>query len=134
MTPPLAAKLAQLGQYIEELRGWLNTPRTEEWGPALERILERMVQLVIECAADAGDLWLQDRGRAPGNSATDVFRLLSEAGAIDRKMYGRLRDHTRTRNRIVHDYDEITSAEVRQDAEVLAQDAADLLQRLLAGP
>jgi uncharacterized protein YutE (UPF0331/DUF86 family) len=77
-----------------------------------------MIQLVIECAADAGDLWLQAAGQPPGQSAGGVFQNLHQAGCMDDDMRDRFRRYVRARNRIVHDYDLVRPDEValaRQD-------------------
>jgi uncharacterized protein YutE (UPF0331/DUF86 family) len=132
MPPPLLNKLSQLDQYLAELRQWLDEYPEGKWSGAMERVLERMVQLIVECTADAGDLWLANRGHPVGETATGVFRELRAAGVMDEAMYGRFRGYVSARNRIVHDYDQITPVEVRRDAEGLARDGAELLRRLLA--
>jgi uncharacterized protein YutE (UPF0331/DUF86 family) len=131
--PPLQDKIAQLREYIRELREALAAPEQSGRSGFLNRALERLVQLVVECAADAGDLWLEAHGRPMGQTATTVFQFLHEAGAIDTELQTRLRRHTSVRNRIVHDYDRVTEEQVRRTAEALADDAEELLRRLAAG-
>ena len=131
MPPTLASKLAQLDRYLQELRSYLGEPAGPAEG-ARVRILERMIQLIVECAADAGDLWLGDRGEALGESAAGVFRRLGEVGLISAEMQSRLRGYVSARNRIIHDYDRVTPDQVQRDAEGLAQDTGELLRRLMA--
>jgi uncharacterized protein YutE (UPF0331/DUF86 family) len=125
--PRLAAKVAQLRDYHRELNSWLSHPPAEP----LTRVLERMVQLVVECAVDAGDLWLDERGRPLGQSAMNVFQGLHNAGVLDTDMLERFRVHVKVRNRIVHDYDVIRPEEVRASAEGLSQDIPELIRALL---
>jgi uncharacterized protein YutE (UPF0331/DUF86 family) len=54
--------------------------------------LERLVQIVVECAADAGDQWLVSHGRPLGASAAGVFGCLRDAGVIDQACCDRFRD------------------------------------------
>lgn len=131
MPPALTSKLAQLDQYLQELQGYLDEPGDPAEG-ARVRILERMIQLIVECAADAGDLWLGDRGETLGESATGVFRRLGEVGLITAEMQSRLRGYVSARNRIIHDYDRVTPEQVQRDAERLVQDAGELLRLLMA--
>lgn len=129
MTPDLSRKLQQLSDYLDETRGWL-APPTPLPPHGAERILERMTQLIVECAADAGDIWLQENGRPLGQSAAGVFRNLHQAGKLDAVTAERFRAYVRTRNRIIHDYDLVDPRDVRQDAEGLVADLSDLLRAL----
>lgn len=128
----LAAKCGQLADYVKQLERMLAADVPSDLQDVGERALERMVQLLVECAADAGDLWLEDRGRPQGHSASGVFQNLSAAGVLGEDIYGRLRGYVKTRNRIVHDYDTLVRADVRRDAEGLARDIPELLGLLLA--
>jgi len=89
-----------------------------------------MIQLVLECAADAGDLWLQDSSLPLGESAAGVCSGLAKAGLIDEAALRRWRRHVRAPNRIIHDYDQVDAAEVLRDAAGLLEDAVHLLQAL----
>src|SRR5688500_15969476 len=96
-TPELQAKLAQLGDYVAELQRWLNRPGDAEWALAQHRILERLVQLVVDCAADAGDLWLGAHGHPLGESAAGVFQQLHQVGLLDRETAARFRRYVSVR-------------------------------------
>jgi uncharacterized protein YutE (UPF0331/DUF86 family) len=133
MPPTLQEKIAQLRDYVRELRDTLAQTAGGDRSTLVTRALERLVQVIVECAADAGDLWLEAHGRPVGQTAATVFQFLHEAGAIDAEHQTRLRRHTSVRNRIVHDYDRVTPEQVRQTAEALANDAEDLIRRLTAG-
>jgi uncharacterized protein YutE (UPF0331/DUF86 family) len=132
MPPTLASKLSQLDRYLEELQSWLDRPAEGELAGGIDRILERMVQIVVECAADSGDLWLAEKGESLGESAAGVFRRLRDLDVLDEEAYGRFRTYVSARNRIIHDYDQVTPERLRRDAEGLARDGRELLRALLA--
>jgi uncharacterized protein YutE (UPF0331/DUF86 family) len=89
MTPPrlqalLQRKLSSLTGYLDELQAALPATRDEYLSaPTVRRAVERLVQVVVECAADAGDLLLTAEGRTVGDSARDIFEGLHSAGIID---------------------------------------------------
>ncbi len=126
-------KALQLGRYCQELRSLLDRPPAADDDLVLERALERMVQLLVECAADAGDLWLSDHGQPLGQSAMGVFQNLYRAGVLSAEVLERFRSYVTARNRIIHDYETTQPARVRADAERLAADIPPLIQALL-GP
>jgi uncharacterized protein YutE (UPF0331/DUF86 family) len=134
METPLNLKLRQLEDYVERLERYLLLPSEDIWSDVLGNALERMIQLVVECGADAGDLWLGAHNRPLGQSAMGVFQNLRTAGVIDAELLNRFRVYVRTRNRIIHDYDQVSHDEVRAQAEGLAKDVTRLVQALLAHP
>lgn len=134
MSTTLEVKIDQLADYHRELQEWLARPRGPEWDPLLRRVLERMIQLLVECAADAGDLWLERHGRPLGQSATTVFLNLADAGILNDEALSRYRRYIGSCNRIVHDYDQVQPQRVRADAEALAADILALIRALLADP
>jgi uncharacterized protein YutE (UPF0331/DUF86 family) len=119
MTPELKDKLSLLESYVGEAASLLAKPASTEWDAVIDLALERTVQRLVECAADCGDLWLTSQGKTEGVSAADVFRQLEEAGALDARLGRVLRDSVRTRNRIVHDYDTVSRADMRKAAAAL---------------
>lgn len=132
MSDSLASKAAQLAEYLRELEQWLAAPADGPFSGAMQRAIERMIHLIVECAADAGDLWLAERDLEVGESAARVFRNLREAGLIDAKLEQSLRRAVSARNRIVHDYDRVRPDQARRDAAALLEDGRELLRRLLA--
>ena len=131
MPPTLQSKLRQLDEYNLRLAHWLNASPEEHWSEARDLALERLIQVVVECAADAGDLWLAEQGKPLGQSAADVFRRLQQAGAIRQELYDRLKGHVGSRNRIIHNYDQVTPEQTRQEAEGLARDIPELIRALV---
>jgi len=132
MPPPLADKLGQLGRYVEQLRRLLALSPEPALRESVERALERMIQVLVDCGADAGELWLTAHGAPAPDTAAAVFRELGEAGAIPEELVDRFRRHVTARNRVVHNYAGVTAAGTHRDAEQLADDAAELLRCLLA--
>jgi uncharacterized protein YutE (UPF0331/DUF86 family) len=135
MTPPadeLRQKLISLQSYVNELEGWLTNP-PEPTGPlGLRRITERLLQVIVECAADAGDLWLAEHGYPSGDSVRGVFRQLRQAGVLSAEMEQRFGSYTGTRNRIVHDYNHLDAAGIAAEAPQVVADVRVLLQALTA--
>jgi uncharacterized protein YutE (UPF0331/DUF86 family) len=135
MTPPgdeLLRKLAALASYADELDDWLANPPEPSRPRALERILERLIQVIVECSADAGDLWLAAHGHPLGESVRGVFRRLREVGAISNDLEDRFGNYGRTRNLIVHAYDQLDAREMLAQARQLSVDARTLLGALTA--
>lgn len=135
MNPPgndLQQKLLSLQRYLDELERWLTNP-PEPTGPlGLQRITERLLQVIVECAADAGDLWLAEHGHPTGDSVRGVFRQLRQAGALSPELEQRFGSYTGTRNRIVHDYNHLDAASLAMEAPQLVADVRVLLHTLTA--
>src|SRR4051812_20725824 len=117
----LQTKLLALKAYLDELEHWRTNP-AEPVGPrALLRITERLLQVIVECAADAGNLWLAKHGHPNGDSIRDVFRQLQEAGMLSAEVEQRFEGYVETRDRIVHDYNPLDPAGLAAQApELLA--------------
>jgi uncharacterized protein YutE (UPF0331/DUF86 family) len=124
--------LVSLASYVDELESWLTHPPEPDRPLALQRIVERLLQVILECAADAGDLWLTERGLPSGESARGVFQRLREAGTITPELEQHFATHTRMRNRIVHAYDEVDAPELIDQASRLPADARARLAALIA--
>jgi uncharacterized protein YutE (UPF0331/DUF86 family) len=139
MTPPrhrvlLERKLNSLAVYLDELDATVPATITEYGSnPMAKRAVERLVQGVLECAADAGDLLLCEEGRTVGDSARDIFEGLHSAGVIDDALRRRFAyEYSGLRNRIVHDYDVLDNAAVWQAARQLVPEGRALLAALVA--
>jgi uncharacterized protein YutE (UPF0331/DUF86 family) len=129
----LQRKLTSLATYLDELT--VTVPDTLDGytaNPTVRRAVERLVQVVLESAADAGDLLLAEEGRTVGDAARDIFEGLHAAGVIDDSLRRRFaHDYSGLRNRIVHDYDVLDNATVWQAARQLAPDGRALLVALI---
>lgn len=129
----LQQKLNYLTSYIDELNSWHENPPEGCCSRALQRILERMVQLIVECAADAGDLWLQMKGYETGESVRGVFERLRESGLINDEEIERFAEYVSLRNRIVHDYERVTMEQLQGVVPQLLADCHHLCRKLIEG-
>jgi uncharacterized protein YutE (UPF0331/DUF86 family) len=126
----LKEKLVHLATYLDELESWLNDDSVMSGGKGGQRILERMTQLVVECLADTGDLWLDVKGFPAGESVRGVFERLREEGLIDEEEVLRFGEYASLRNRIVHDYERILFPLLAKKAPALLTDGRTLSRRL----
>ncbi|MDQ7825995.1 MAG: DUF86 domain-containing protein [Candidatus Eremiobacteraeota bacterium] len=127
----LKEKLNHLLSYLDELEQWLGAPQESIEKRGLQRIVERMFQLIVECAADAGDIWLDAGGFPAGESVRGVFERLREQSLIDEEEILRFAEYVSLRNRIVHDYEKISGAMLLKTAPRLLSDCRLLGKRLL---
>lgn len=132
MPPPLADTLARLGEYIDELRHLLVLSTEPALRVVVERAIERMVQVIVACATDAGRLWLTDHGSLASDAPATVFAELLAVGAIPENLARRAQRDVAVRERIDRNSEGLTPAGTRRDAEQLAEDAEELLRCLLA--
>ena len=118
--PLLQCKLISLASYLDELDATVPATGTAYAADStLRRAVERLVQVVVEAAIDAGDLLLAEDGRIVGETGREIFEALFAAGVIDDSLRRRFAyEHSGLRNRIVHDYDELDNAVVWQAALV----------------
>jgi len=140
LRPLLQRKLISLASYLDELDSTLPVTVTAYAADStVRRAVERLVQVVVEAAMDAGDLLLAEEGKMVGETAREIFEALHTAGVIDDALRRRFAyEYSALRNRIVHDYDELDNAVVWQAARQLVPDghalAAALTARLAPGP
>jgi uncharacterized protein YutE (UPF0331/DUF86 family) len=130
----LQRKLNSLAVYLDELEAVVPATATEyQANPTVRRAVERLVQVVIECATDAADLLLTVEGRTAGDTTRQIFEELHTAGVIDGALRQRfVYEYTGVRNRIVHDYDVLDNDAVWQAARQLVPDGRALLAALLS--
>lgn len=130
----LQRKLTALAAYLDELDATLpDTLVSYTAHSTVRRAVERLVQVVVESAADTGDLLLAEEGRVVGETARDIFEGLHSAGVIDDTLRRRFAyEYSGLRNRIVHDYDELDNAAVWQAARQLVPDGRALLAALIS--
>jgi len=118
-------KLINMDSYIEELGPYLESPLEEYLEkPALRRIVERLVQIIIESAIDTNNLLIVASGGVPASTARESFAAVHELGVIDDDLLTRFRQtYIGLRNRIVHDYDVLDNRLVYFTARRLTADA-----------
>jgi uncharacterized protein YutE (UPF0331/DUF86 family) len=133
-------KLVLLVGYADELRPLVEG--SASGGPAVSnvtrRAIERLVQLLVEVAADGNGLIVAARGGTPPVTARESFVAVRDLGVLPHALAERfIASYVGLRNRVVHDYDTLDHRLVRQAARRLAADAvayARRVRRWLAAP
>lgn len=130
MTDPelIAKKLA----FIETCVGDLRTlARPEQIAHDLreERFVEHTLQLAIQAALDVSSHIVSDQRLGEPQTNRDVFRLLGRAGVLSVDLAGRLERMAGFRNVIVHMYEDVNLAIVR---DVVENHLGDLLEFVAA--
>ena len=74
-----------------------------------QRIVERTLQIMIECCADIANHVISDEGLRAPNSYADCFLVLKEHGVVSEGLAPRLVLMAKFRNVVVHQYDEVDS-------------------------
>ncbi len=127
----LKEKLNHLASYLDELDYWLAHPLEPDKARGTQRILERMFQLIVECTADAGDIWLDSKAFPAGESVRGVFERLREHSIIDDERTIRCAEYVSLRNRIVHDYERVSATLLQNRAPGLLSDCRFICRQLL---
>jgi uncharacterized protein YutE (UPF0331/DUF86 family) len=130
----LQRKLTWLAAYLDKLDQILPGAVVDYAADStVRRAVERPVQVVIECAVDAGDLLLASERRTVGETTREILEGLHAAGIIDdtlRQRFGY--EYAGLRNRIVNDNDELDNAAPWQAARQLVPDGRALLTGLIS--
>jgi uncharacterized protein YutE (UPF0331/DUF86 family) len=130
MTDPelVAKKLAFIETCVRELR---TLARPERIADDLreERFVEHTLQLAIQAALDVGSHIVSDERLGEPETSRDVFRLLGRAGVVPADLTGRLERMAGFRNVLVHLYQEVDVAVVR---DVVQNHLGDLLEFVAA--
>ena len=118
-------KLINMDSYIEELGPYLESSLGEYLEkPGPRRIVERLVQVIIESAVDTNNLLIVASGGVPASTARESFAAVYTLGVIDDHLLTRFREtYVGLRNRIVHDYDVLDNRVVYLTARRLLEDA-----------
>lgn len=127
-------KLMAMQSYVEELRSYLDVDLASfEEDRRRQRAVERVCQVIIECAIDANALLINSSDKAPPASAREGFRSVHELGVIDDEVLRRFEvTYVGFRNRVVHDYEQLDNAIVFRTAQRLSQDAPRYMQCLIS--
>ncbi|MGH7150899.1 MAG: type VII toxin-antitoxin system HepT family RNase toxin [Planctomycetota bacterium] len=110
-------KLAALGDHLHELERMLpSTLRAYERDAVRRRAVERLLQLLVESAADLFQRLLVLRGIAAPQDYRGIFRAAARAGLIPEDLVERLDPFASLRNLLVHEYDDLDDAVVHSEA------------------
>lgn len=84
---------------------------TEDW--RLWSMVERNLQLALECAIDVGEMLISWKGWELAEENRDVFRILGARGVLSHDLAARMMSAAGLRNALVHRYGAIDVARVR---------------------
>ena len=125
MTDPalVEKKLAQIDTYVADLRR-LARPAELERDVRERRFVEHTLQLAIQAALDVASHIVSDERLGEPGTNRELFDLLERAGWLDAPRAAALRNMAGFRNILVHGYDDVDLAIVR---DVVARHLDDLL-------
>lgn len=104
----LKEKLARLVEFLRELEKVKPTSFENYKGePAIKRSCERLIQLIVETAADINSNAVVALKNFPPKDYYDTFIRAGESGIISRDLSQKLAPWAGLRNRLVHEYAEI---------------------------
>lgn len=126
MTDPalLAKKLALIETCVADLRR-LARPAALGHDIREERFVEHTLQIAIQAALDVASHIVSDRRLGEPRTSRDLFALLERDGWIPEALASTLRNMVGFRNVLVHGYDDVDLAIVR---DVLEHHLDDLLE------
>ncbi len=107
-TGVITRKLGSLRQYAEELTS-LSQKSLKEYlaDSVLRRAVERLLQICIECVIDCNNLILVGLGGRPAPDHKSTFLMLADKGVLNPDFAQRLVGYVKTRNLLVHEYEQI---------------------------
>jgi uncharacterized protein YutE (UPF0331/DUF86 family) len=94
---------------------------------ALERAVTRVQNILADLAVSGAKLAGLELPEARAGEAERSFEALKQSGVISAALCKRLRKAQKTRNRIEHDYDKVTAAQMRE----VAMEVRDLSREFL---
>jgi len=103
-------KLAELEEYLTQIREYQKITvekYSRDW--KIQRIVERTLQMMIETCVDVASHIISDRGYRAPKSYSDTFKVLNEAGVLDREHFEKMSNMAKFRNIVVHHYDKVNS-------------------------
>jgi uncharacterized protein YutE (UPF0331/DUF86 family) len=130
MTDPelVAKKLAFIETCVHELQTMARPERISD-DLREKRFVEHTLQLAIQAALDAGSHIVSDERLGEPETSRDVFRLLGRAGFVPADLVARLEKMAGFRNVVVHLYQDVDLAIVR---DVVENHLGDLLDFVAA--
>jgi uncharacterized protein YutE (UPF0331/DUF86 family) len=114
----LREKLAKLVEFLRELEE-VKSSSFEDYSsnPAIKRSCERLIQLIVETAADINSNIIVALKDLPPKDYYDTFIKVGEVGIISADLSKKLAPWAGLRNRLVHEYAEIKDRLVFEKVE-----------------
>lgn len=118
-------KLTSLDRYLAELTPYLRIASDKfEHDLGRQRIVERLVQVIVECAVDSNNLLIRALGLPAASSARESFQRLKEYGILDDYVTTRyVEKYVGLRNVIVHLYEKVEAKTLYFSAKRLLKDS-----------
>ncbi|MDI6823631.1 MAG: DUF86 domain-containing protein [Bacillota bacterium] len=132
LNPQLIAERAQdVRTSVARLRKLATLSREEfRAGPDNYAIAEHHLRRGLQALLDMGRHIVVKSGWGNPSRYRDVFRLLEQGGVLDAQFRSKVEGIAGYRNRLVHDYAEITEEEMWQILRTRLDDMTELLSRL----
>lgn len=101
-------KLTALAEYLDELEQ-ISQYSYQEYKAnfQIKRTVERLIQLVVECATDINGLLITGLGEVPPRDYFSSFIALGDLGVLPTGFADTLAPTTAIRNRLVHEYETV---------------------------
>jgi len=101
-------KLTALAEYLDELEQ-ISQYSYQEYKAnfQIKRTVERLIQLVVECATDINGLLITGLGEVPPRDYFSSFIVLGDLGVLPTGFAETLAPTTAIRNRLVHEYETV---------------------------
>lgn len=101
-------KLTALAEYLDELEQ-ISQYSYQEYKAnfQIKRTVERLIQLVVECATDINGLLITGLGEVPPRDYFSSFIALGDLGVLPADFADTLAPTTAIRNRLVHEYETV---------------------------
>lgn len=101
-------KLAKLVGFLKELEG-IRPISFDGYksDPAIKRSCERLIQLIVESAADINSAVITGLGHLPPKDYYDTFIRAGEVKLINKGLAAKIAPWAGLRNRLVHEYENI---------------------------
>ncbi len=124
-------KLAKLVEFLRELEK-VKTASFEEYrsNPAIKRSCERLIQLIVESAADINSNVVIGLKDLPPKDYYDTFIKAGEVKLISSELSKKLAPWAGLRNRIVHEYAEIKDRLVFKKVEPTIENFGEYVRQV----
>ncbi len=102
-------KTARLAEFLNELEDVRPKGSFDDYrkNPSIKRSCERLIQLIVESAADINSTFVIGLNEPPPKDYYDTFIKAGETGLIDKSLAEELAPWAGLRNRLVHEYEAI---------------------------
>ncbi len=127
----IGQKLTLLVQYLGELRQIGEHPFQEfQRDFRVKRTVERLIQLVVECATDINGLIITGLGHPPPESYYSSFVILADIGVLAPDFASQLAPTTAIRNRLVHEYDSVDERLVYASIQSILEEFSEYVRQI----